>query len=94
MEANCVAGPAPILGDQNHSRPRVGRHYEPVKVHCLVLMGDVQGQELDFHPFGDEVGESLRLDSGARDIPDVMTHELESPLGYSSCGIEVADDIS
>ena len=57
-------------------------------------MGDIQGQELDFHPFDDEVGESLRLDSGARDIPDVMTHELESPLRDSSHGITVADDVS
>ena len=57
-------------------------------------MGDIRGQELDFRPFDDEVGKSLRLNSGARDIPDVMTHELESPLGDSSCGIAVADDVS
>ena len=52
------------------------------------------GSGADFRPFGDEVGESLRLDSSARDIPDVMTHELEIPLGDSSCGITVADDVS
>ena len=57
-------------------------------------MGDVRGWELDFRPFGDEVGESLRLDSSARDIPNVMTHELKSPLGDSSHGIAVADDVS
>ena len=57
-------------------------------------MGDVRGQELDFHPFDDEVNESLRLDSGARDIHDVVSHELESPLGDSSRSIAVADDVS
>jgi len=57
-------------------------------------VGDVRGQELDFHLLGDEVGKSLRLDSGVRDIPDVMTHELESPLGDSSHDIEVANDVS
>ena len=57
-------------------------------------MGDVKGQDLDFRPFGDEVGESLRLDGGARDILDVVIHELESPLGDSSRGIVVADDVS
>ena len=57
-------------------------------------MGDVWGQELDFCPFGDEVGKSLRLDSGARDIPDVVTHELEHLLGYSSRGIAVVDEVS
>ena len=94
MKMDHVAEPAPIWGDQNHSSPRVERHYGPVEVHHPVLVGDVWGQELDFRPFGDEVGESLRLDSGARDIPDVMTHELESPLGDSSHGITVADDVS
>ena len=57
-------------------------------------MGDVWGRELDFRPFGDEVCESLRLDSSARDIPDVVTHELESPLGDLSHGIAVVDDVS
>ena len=57
-------------------------------------MGDVRGRELDFHPFDDKVGKSLRLNSGARDIPDVMTHELESPLGDSFRSIVVADDVS
>ena len=57
-------------------------------------MGDVRGQELDFHPFGDEVGKSLRLNSSTGDIPDVMTHELECPFGDSSYGIAVADDVS
>ena len=57
-------------------------------------MGDVWGRELDFRPFGGEVGDSLRLNSGARDIPDVVAHELECPFGDSSCGIIVADDVS
>ena len=56
-------------------------------------MGDVWGQELDFCPFGDEVGKSLRLNSGAGDIPDVMTHELESPLGDLASGVTVMDDL-
>ena len=93
MEADGVAEPTPIRGDQNHSSPRARRHYGPTEVHCLVLVGDVRGQELDFHLLGDEVGKSLRLDSGVRDIPDVMTHELESPLGDSFRSIAVADDV-
>ena len=56
-------------------------------------MGDVWGQELDFRPFGDEVGNSLRLSSGAGDIPDVMAHELKSPLGDLASGIMVTDDL-
>ena len=56
-------------------------------------MGDVQGQELDFRPFGDEVGESLKLDGGARDILDVVIHELECPLRDPSHGVVVADDV-
>ena len=56
-------------------------------------MGDVRGREMDFHPFGDEVGESLRLNSGAGDIPDVMAHELESPLGDSASDVTITDDL-
>ena len=56
-------------------------------------MGDIRGQEQDFRPFGDEVSKSLRLDSGAGDIPDVMTHELESPLGDSVDDVTVMDDL-
>ena len=56
-------------------------------------MGDVQGQELDFHPFGDEVGKSLRLNSGMGDIPDVVACELESPLGVLADGVMVMDDL-
>ena len=57
-------------------------------------MGDVRGQELDFRPFDNEVGESLRLNSGAGDIPDVVAHELESPFGDLSHDIAVVDDVS
>ena len=44
-------------------------------------MGDIRSRELDFRPFSDEVSKSLRLNSDAGDIPNVMAHELESPLG-------------
>ena len=57
-------------------------------------MGDVRGQELDFRPFDDEVSESLRLNSGAGDIPNVVAHEFESLFGDSSHSITVADDVS
>ena len=57
-------------------------------------MGDVRGRELDFHPFGNKVDKSLKLNSGAGDIPDVMAHELECPFGDSSCGVVVADNVS
>ena len=56
-------------------------------------MGDVRGRELDLRPFCDKVGKSLRLNSGAGDIPDVVAHELESPLGDSAGGIVVTDDL-
>ena len=56
-------------------------------------MGDIQGQELDFRLISDEVGKSLRLNSGAGEIPDVMAHELESPLGDSVGDIAVTDDL-
>ena len=61
MEADCVAEPTPIWGDQNHSSPRAGRHYAPIEVHHPVLVGDVWGQELDLRPFGNKVHESLNL---------------------------------
>ena len=57
-------------------------------------MGDVWGQELDFRPFGDEVSEKLGLNSSAEDIPDVMAHELESPIGDLCCDVAVVDDVS
>ena len=57
-------------------------------------MSDVRGRELDFHPIGEEVGESLRLNSSARDIPDVMAHELESLLGDLFRDVAVAADVS
>ena len=56
-------------------------------------MGDVRGQELDFRPFGDEVDKSLRLNSGAGDIPDVVAHGLESPVGELVGGVVVMDDL-
>ena len=93
MEMDHVAEPAPIRGDQNHSSSRAGHHHRPIEVHRPVLMGDIWGQELDFHPFDDEVGKSLRLNSGARDIPDVMAHEIESLLGDSAGGVTVIDDL-
>ena len=70
------------------------RHDRPIEVHRPVLMGDVQSRELDFRPFGDEVDESLRLNSNAGDIPDVVAHELERPLGDPSRSVTVVDDIS
>jgi len=57
-------------------------------------VGDIWGRELDFCPFSDEVGESLRLNSGMGDVPEVVAHELESPFGDSSRGVAVADDVS
>ena len=57
-------------------------------------MGDIWGRELDLCPFGNKVGKSLRLNSSAGDIPDVTTHELKCPLGDSSHGVTVADDVS
>ena len=93
MEADRVVEPAPVRGDQNHSSPRAGHHYGPIEVHRLVLMGDIWGRELDFHPFGDEVGKSLRLNSGAGDIPDVVAHELKSPVGDLANGIVVTDNL-
>ena len=57
-------------------------------------MGDVWGRELDFRPFSDEVSKSLRLNSSAGDIPNVMAHELKCPFGDSFCGIAVADYVS
>ena len=57
-------------------------------------MGDVWGRELDLYPFGDKVHKSLRLNSDAGDIPDVMAHQLECPLGDSSRGIVVVDDVT
>ena len=57
-------------------------------------MGDVRGRELDLRPFCDKVGKSLRLNSGARDIPDVMAYELQCPFGDSSCGVAIVDDVS
>ena len=93
METDHVAEPTPIQGDQNHSSPQARHHNRPIEVHCPVLVGDVRGQELDFRPFDNEVGESLRLNSGAGDIPNVVAHELESPLGYSTGDVTVMDNL-
>ena len=94
MEADCIADPTLIRGDQNHSSPRAGRHYGPVKIHHPVLMGDVRGWKQDLHPFVDKVRKSLRLNSGTGDIPDVVAHEFECPLGDPSHGVAVVDDVS
>ena len=56
-------------------------------------MGDVRGLELDFRPFGNKIHESLRFNSGMGDIPDVVAHEFECPLGDLSHGITVVDDV-
>ena len=93
MEADGVAEPTPVRGDQNHSSPRAGRHYGSIEVHRPVLVGDVWGRELDFCLFGDKVRESLRLNSGKGDILDVVAHEFECPLGDPSRGVAVADDV-
>ena len=57
-------------------------------------MGDVWGQELDLRPFGDKVYESLGFNSGIGNVPNVMAHEFECPLGDSPRGVAVADDVS
>ena len=82
------------MGRSEPLQPLSQVHDRPIEVHRLVLIGDVQGQELDFHPFGDEVDESLRLNRGTGDIPNVMAHEHKSPFGDSFCGVMVADDVS
>ena len=74
METDHVAEPVPIQGDQHHSSPRAECHYGPIEVHRPVLVGDVWGRELDLRLFSDKVHESLRLNSGAGDIPDVVAH--------------------
>ena len=57
-------------------------------------MGDIRGQKLDLHPFGDKVHESLRFNDGTGDIPYVVAHEFECPLKDSSRGVVVVDDVS
>ena len=49
-------------------------------------MGDVWGRELD-------LGESLRHNSIAGDIPDVVAHELKSQLRDLAGGDTVTDDL-
>ena len=49
---------------------------------------------MDLRPFSDKVCESLRLNSGAGGISDVVAHEFKSPLGNSSRGVAVVDDVS
>ena len=78
MEMDRIAEPTPIQSDQNHSSPRAERHNRPIEVHCLILVGDVWGRELDSHPFGDEVGENLRLDSYLHQNLEEGLQELKS----------------
>ena len=48
---------------------------------------------MDLRPFGNKIHESLRLNGGTGDIPDVVAHEFECPLGDPSRGVTVVDDV-
>jgi hypothetical protein len=47
---------------------------------------------LNLRPLSHEVREYLRLDGIARRVCDVLSHELERPLGDPSFGLGVLDD--
>jgi hypothetical protein len=55
---------------------------------------DLRWGSLNLHPLGHEVREYLGLDCTARNIHDILTHQLKCPLGDPSFGLGVLDDLS
>ena len=57
--------------------------HDPVGI-CVVLF-----REFGFRPFGDEVGQYLRLDSSLWIVSYVEREELNSPFGNPARGIAI-----
>jgi hypothetical protein len=70
--------------DENKSGPSSFLREGSVEVHDPRLVFDRHHGWLDLCPFGNEVGEDLGLDGGARGIGDTLPHQLQSPFCDSS----------
>ena len=69
-------------------------HQRSIKVHRSVLLVDDRWWHLDLGPLCNKISQHLGLDSLLGDIRNALTHQLECPLRYSSCGILVLDDLA
>ena len=87
---DCVSG----SGRQDDASPQASQDFGAVEVHDLVGICAVLFREFDFSPFGDEVGQNLRLNSSPWLVSYVEREELNGPFGNPSCGFPVLDDVS
>ena len=86
---NCISG----WGRQDEASPQTSQHFGAVEVHDPVGVCAVFFREFGFSPFGDEVGQNLRLDSSSWLVGYVEWEELNGPFGNPSRSIAVVDNI-
>ena len=94
MDANHV--PHAYPEGRNKDQPRVGAflHQRSIEVHRPELLVDDCWRYLELGPLYNEISQHLGLDGRPGGIRNALTHQLECPLGDSSCGIPVLDDLA
>ena len=80
--------------DEQQARPSSRLHERPVELHRPYFRLNLSRGELGVRPFHDEIHQSLRLDGLAGRISEGLTHELDRPLGDSTCGLPTLDDLA
>ena len=76
-------------GCQDDASPQTSQHFRALEVHDPVGVHDVLFREFGFCPFGDEIGQHLRLDGSPWFICYVEREELDSLFSNPARGITV-----
>ena len=74
---DCLSG----WGHQNDASPQARQHFGAVEVHDPVGVCALFFREFGFSPFGNEVGQNLRLNSSPWLVGYVEREELDGPFG-------------
>jgi hypothetical protein len=68
-------------------------HDRAIEIHGPRLVLDWRWWSLHLRPLGHEICEYLGLDRAARSIRDILSHQLECPLGDPPFGLRVLNDL-
>ena len=82
-----------VSGWQNDVSPQASQHFGAVEVHDPVGVCVVLFREFGFSPFGDEVGQNLRLNSSPWLVSYVEQEELDGPFGNPARCVAVVYNI-
>jgi hypothetical protein len=79
--------------DEEQTRACPGFHHRPIEVEGPTFSLYLQWGQLRVRPFSDEIRKDLGLDRLTRRVGKRFTHDFHRPLGDSTRGIRVANNL-